>query len=166
MDLDTLKRALSPVCCILLFAAARLAFGYIDERVYAGAADGNAFSLTAFLTILFLVPRPMYDEDSGGLRWRCLAVTLLRLGKIEFAVFALILAAAVSVTAVFWPKYTAADIEARLSAEGYSDIALCTTLDSGSILRPDGVVFEAAGPDGCRQRLLADLCDGSSQLWT
>ena len=59
-------------------------------------------------------------------------------------------------TAVFWPKYTAADIEARLSAEGYSDIALCTTLDSGSILRPDG----------CRQRLLADLSDGSSQLWT
>lgn len=89
--MDTLKRALSPVCCILLFAAARLAFGYIDERVYAGAADGIAFSLTAFLTILFLVPRPMYDEDSGGLRWRCLAVTMLRLGKIEFAVFALIL---------------------------------------------------------------------------
>ena len=83
-------------------------------------------------------------------------MTLFRLGKIKFAVFALILAAAVSVTAVFWPKYTAADIEARLSAEGYSDIALCTTLDSGSILRPDG----------CRQRLLADLSDGSSQLWT
>jgi|GEM_PF-5616518 len=47
-----------------------------------------------------------------------------------------------------------------------ADIALCTTLDSGSILRPDGVVFEAAGPDGYRQRLLADLSDGSSQLWT
>lgn len=83
-------------------------------------------------------------------------MTLFRLGKIKFAVFALILAATVSVTAVFWPKYTAAVIEARLSAEGYSDIALCTTLDSGSILRPDG----------CRQRLLADLSDGSSQLWT
>lgn len=83
-------------------------------------------------------------------------MTLFRLGKIKFAVFALILAATVSVTAVFWPKYTAAVIEARLSAEGYSDIALCTTLDSGSILRPDG----------CRQRLLADLCDGSSKFWT
>lgn len=165
MDLDTLKRALSPVCCILLFAAARLAFGYIDERVYAGAAGGIAFSLTAFLAILFLVPRPMYDEDSGGLRWRCLAVTLLRLGKIEFAVFALLLAAGIAVTVSFWPKYTVAEMETRLAAGGYSDIALCTTLDRGSVLRPDGVVFEAAGPDGCRQRLLADLSDGSFQLW-
>lgn len=96
------------------------------------------------------------SPQRGWLRRRCLAATLFRLGKIKFAVFALILAAAVSVTAVFWPKYTAAVIEARLSAEGYSDIALCTTLDSGSILRPDG----------CRQRLLADLCDGSSKFWT
>ena len=83
-------------------------------------------------------------------------MTLFRLGKIKFAVFALILAATVSVWAVSWPKYTAAVIEARLSAEGYSDIALCTTLDSGSILRPDG----------SRQCLLADLCDGSSKFWT
>ena len=93
-------------------------------------------------------------------------MTLFRLGKIKFAVFALILAAAVSVTAVFWPKYTVAEMETRLAAGGYSDIALYTTLDRGSVLRPDGVVFEAAGPDGYRQRLLADLSDGSSQLWT
>ena len=62
--MDTLKRALSPVCYALFVGAVCLVCDLINERVYAGAINSLAFNLTAFWAVFFLLPRPMYDEDT------------------------------------------------------------------------------------------------------
>ena len=146
--MDTLKRALSPVCYALFVGAVCLVCDLINERVYAGAINSLAFNLTAFWAVFFLLPRPMYDEDTGRLRWRFAALLVFRLGKIKFAAMVLVL------------------VEARLAAQGYSDIERYITLDGDSLLQPDKVVLEAESPEGYTQYLLADLSDGSVEPWT
>ena len=91
--MDTLKRALSPVCYALFVGAVCLVCDLINERVYAGAINSLAFNLTAFWAVFFLLPRPMYDEDTGRLRWRFAALLVFRLGKIKFAAMVLVLVA-------------------------------------------------------------------------
>ena len=163
---DTLKRALSPVCYALFVGAVCLVCDLINERVYAGAINSLAFNLTTFWAVFFLLPRPMYDEDTGRLRWRFAALIVFRLGKVKFAAMVLVLVAGIAVTAAHWPQCTVAEVEARLAAQGYSDIERHITLDGESPLQPGRVVLEAESPEGYTEYLLADLSDGSVEPWT